>query len=61
MGNLVLQRRPQERIIITDQQSGERISLTLTRIQRDYAAWIGIEASQRFSIAREELLTGKGR
>lgn len=51
---LVLTRKDGERIVITDQETGEEIVLWVARIGCDNVR-LGVEASRRFRILREEL------
>lgn len=56
---LVLGRKVNERIIVRDTESGETIQIILVEIvAREGTSWharLGIEASPRFTIAREEI------
>lgn len=54
---LVLTRKPDERVIIADKQTGEVIcTVMLTRIQRKYGeVRLGFEADDNIDIWREEI------
>lgn len=52
---LALTRRPGEEIVIIDRETGEEIIVAVPSDQK-HVVRIGIEASERFDIVREELL-----
>lgn len=51
---LILNRKLRERVIITDTGTGERITVAVVLVGRDQVK-LGIEASRRFSVHREEV------
>jgi carbon storage regulator CsrA len=55
---LVLTRKPGERILIEDKLTGEVIRLVQIRVGPN-SSRLGIEASDRFNIVREELRDGR--
>ena len=51
---LILSRKVGEEIIISDNQTGDKLTIVLSRLNHAQAR-IGIEASDRFHILRKEL------